>query len=323
MISAEFERVLVTGAAGFIGACAARELSRRGHAVHTLLRTPSRAWRLDGILDCIHVHEGDLTDADRVTEIVRDVRPAAIVHLATHGAYERQADARSIFHTNLIGTYNLLEAARDCGVRAFANAGSSSEYGFRAEPMRESDRVQPNSFYAVAKAAQTHLASLISARSELGVCTFRLFSIYGPWEEPTRLIPTIIRRAWSGLPLEMVSPNTSRDFVYVDDILVPMLDFERIAKMKGDVVNLGTGVQTSLEQVIETLRSVCPRPLDVRWGAMQARHWDADKWVSDPSRAKELFHWTAEHSLRDGLARTADWIQQQGGGDGDELKRCA
>jgi len=323
MTKLAFERVLVTGSSGFVGACIARELLRRGHQVHVILRSPALSWRLQGISGGLHVHQGDLTDAERVAAIVKHASPEAVVHLATHGAYEDQSAARSIFQTNLVGTYNLLEAAQSARVRAFVNTGSSSEYGFRADPMRETDRVEPNSFYAVSKAAQTHLAALVAARGEMGVCTFRLFSIYGPWEEPKRLIPTIIRRAWAGQPLEMVSPATARDFVHVDDLLEPMLDFHRIAGLQGDVVNLGTGIQTTLGEVIETLRSVCPRAIDVRWGAMSARHWDSDKWVSDPSRAKSIFKWTARHSLRDGLARTAEWIQEYGGRYAGELQRSA
>lgn len=323
MTTSSFERVLVTGSSGFVGACIVRELLRRGHEVHVILRAPAHSWRLEGIRGELHVHQGDLTDAAAVAAIVRDASPGAIVHLATYGAYEDQAAARSIFQTNLLGTYNLLEAAQAARVQAFVNAGSSSEYGFRADPMRETDRLAPNSFYAVAKAAQTHLASLIAARGDMGVCTFRLFSIYGPWEEPKRLIPTIIRRAWSGQPLEMVSSATARDFVYVDDLFEPMLDFPRIAAIKGDVVNLGSGVQTTLGEVIEVLRGICPRALDVRWGAMSARHWDSNKWVADPSRAKSIFNWTARHSLRDGLAKTAEWIQSYGAHNAGELRRTA
>jgi nucleoside-diphosphate-sugar epimerase len=102
----------------------------------------------------------DVLDGDAVAEAMRAARPAAVVHLATHGAYEWQAEEARILETNILGTFHLLQASQDAGVRVFANAGSSSEYGYKTEPMREADRLEPNSVYAVAKAAQTHLASL-------------------------------------------------------------------------------------------------------------------------------------------------------------------
>ena len=152
-------------------------------------------------------------------EALKRVRPRVVLHLATYGAYESQADAHAILHTNILSTLNLLEASAETGVGIFVSSGSSSEYGFKAEPMSESDVLEPNSFYAVGKAAQTHLCQYMAKRCALSVAVYRLFSVYGPWEEPTRLLPTLIRRARAGLPLQMVSPRTVRDFVYVDDVL--------------------------------------------------------------------------------------------------------
>src|SRR6185503_9394768 len=103
--------------------------------------------------------------------------------------------------TDVIGTLNLLEASEAAGVLLFVNAGSSSEYGYRTDPMRETDRVEPASVYAVAKAAQTHLANLFGRRGAMAVVTFRLFSVFGPWEDPARLFPTLLRRAKAGAPL--------------------------------------------------------------------------------------------------------------------------
>jgi nucleoside-diphosphate-sugar epimerase len=163
-----FDPVLVTGASGFVGACVAHELVRRRHTVHVLLRDPARAWRLAPVWDDLHVHRGDLIDADATRSVLRAVRPRVVLHLATHGAYEKQADARAILQINVLGTYNLLEAAAEAGAALFVSTGSSSEYGFKAEPMCETDRLEPNSFYAVAKAAQTHLCSLFARRGRGG-----------------------------------------------------------------------------------------------------------------------------------------------------------
>src|SRR5688500_7874751 len=126
-----FDPVLVTGSSGFVGACVVHELVRRGQQVHVLLRGGSRPWRLAGLLPQLTVHRADLTDAAATRAVVRAARPRAVLHLAAYGAYESQADARAILQTNILGTYNLLEASADEGVEVFVNTGSSSEYGFK------------------------------------------------------------------------------------------------------------------------------------------------------------------------------------------------
>ncbi len=308
-ISEGFDPILVTGASGFVGACAARESLRRGHEVHVLLRNQSNPWRLQSVWERLHVHRGDATDADTVRSVVRRVRPRAVLHLATHGAYESQADARSILRTNVFGTYNLLEASAEAGVEVFVNTGSSSEYGFKNAPMRESDLLEPNSFYAIGKAAQTHLCRFLAQRVSMGIAVFRLFSVYGPWEEPTRLIPTLLHRAAAGLPLHMVSPQVARDFVFVDDVVDALLQFSTLSKMRGEVINLGSGSETTLEQVVREVLDLCQSTSEVHWGAMTARQWDSNRWVSDPARADALLGWKARHSLSQGLARTAEWMK--------------
>jgi dolichol-phosphate mannosyltransferase len=211
------------------------------------------------------------------------------------------------------GTYNLLEAAAEVGGAAFVNSGSSSEYGFRSEPMCETDRLEPNSFYAVAKAAQTYLCSLLSKKGSMGGVVFRLFSVYGPWEEPARLIPTLIRRARADLPLEMVAPDIARDFVYVEDVVDALLDLPAAARLRGEVVNLGTGVETNLREVVEAVTGLLRSRSEVRWGGMKPRHWDSTRWAADPTKAAQLLGWQPRHTLLQGLTKMADWMQSTGG----------
>jgi nucleoside-diphosphate-sugar epimerase len=318
-----FDPILVTGASGFVGACVVRELVARRQEVHILLRRDSQTWRLDDLRERVVVHRGSLLDAEAIRAVVLEVRPRTVLHLATHGAYESQADARAILQTNILGTHHLLAAAAEAGVEIFVNTGSSSEYGFKTQPMRETDRLEPNSFYAVAKAAQTHLCSVLAGRGGMSVVTFRLFSVYGPWEEPTRLVPTILRRARAGLPLEMVSPETARDFVFVDDVVEALLDFPRLAALSGEVMNLGTGRETTLGEFVATVKDLLGSSSPVCWGAFPARHWDSNRWVADPEKAKSLIGWEPRYTLAEGLARMAAWMEQEGVECGDSGRRSS
>ncbi|MGQ0553291.1 MAG: NAD-dependent epimerase/dehydratase family protein [Planctomycetota bacterium] len=307
----ETRRVLVTGASGFIGGGLVRRLLGRGDSVHVLLRPEARLWRLDSIRERLVVHDGNLTDRAAVSAALRAARPDVVVHLAAYGAYESQSDAAAILTTNVVGTWNLLAACQEHGVKLVVNAGSSSEYGWRDEPMRESDRLEPNSLYAVAKAAQTHLCALLSRQHALPVVTFRLFSVYGPWEEPTRLFPTILRRARAGLPLEMVAPETAHDFIYLDDVLDALCGFERLAACRGEVFNLGSGRETTLREVVEVVLRVTGSRSEVHWGAMPARHWDARRWQADVSMTQSTLNWSAAHSLEQGVRKVAAWMEER------------
>lgn len=315
--------VLVTGASGFVGACVVRALLERGERPHVLLRSQARLWRLAGVMNRLTIHQADLLDADATRSVLRAVRPAVVLHLAAHGAYESQDDARRILQTNILGSYNLLEASAEVGVRVFVSTGTSSEYGFKSEPMREEDRLEPNSFYAVAKAAQTHLCSLLARRQAMAVAVFRLFSVYGPWEEPTRLMPTLIRRALAGLPLEMVAPDVARDFVYVEDVVDALLDFPAAARLKGETVNLGTGIETSLRTVVEAVIELTGSRSEVRWGGMPPRQWDSSRWVADPSRARRLLGWAPRYNLQQGLAKMGAWMASNGDDYGNPCRGAA
>ncbi len=320
----EFDPVLVTGASGFVGACAVRRLLETGHRVSVLVRPEARLWRLREILEHerVQVLRADLTDAASTRAAVAFARPRAIVHLATEGAYEHQSDSRRILATNVIGTLNLLDAGVEEGVRLFVNAGSSSEYGYKDAPMREDDILAPNSHYAVAKAAQTHLVAYAAASRGIASVTFRLFSVYGPWEEPTRLVPTLIRRARAGLPLVMTAPDTARDFIHVDDVLDAMLGLDRLAGLCGEVFNLGTGVQSTLRQVVDAVQRTVGAASEVRWGDMPARRWDTSAWCADVSRARDVLGWSATVGLVDGVRLTASWMKEKGDGYGpDERTR--
>ena len=307
-------RFLVTGAGGFIGASLVRRLLDAQAEVAVLVREDTDLWRLADLLPRLRVVRGDVADPGVAARAVSEARPEAIYHLAAHGGAETQKDAARILRTNLMGTSAMLEACASAPVRLFVHAGSSSEYGYKKEPMRETDLLEPNSVYAVGKAAATHLCRLAATRVPFAVVTLRLFSVYGPWETPTRLIPTILRRCLRGEPLEMVSRTTARDFVYVGDIVQALTATDALVRASGEVVNLGTGIQTSMEEFVAAALEVTGSRSEVRWGAMPARPWDTAVWVASCEKAGKLLGWTASTCLREGLRNSLDWIRARDGG---------
>ncbi len=309
----EWSRFLVTGAGGFVGSCLTRRLLAPGTQVFLLLRRETNLWRLRDILPRVQVLNADLVDRASVRAAVAEARPDAVFHFAAHGSNSSQQDVTRILETDVMGTWNLLEPCLESACRLFVHAGSSSEYGYKSEPMRETDRLEPNSYYAVAKAAATHLLSYVAHRARFGTATLRLFSVYGPWEEPTRLIPTLLRRLSRHEPIDMVPREIARDFVYVDDVVEACLRLDRLAALRGEVVNVGSGVQSTMEDVVRAAVEITGSKSEIRWGSMAPRIWDTTRWVGSVEKAERILGWRSSHGIREGLAKTLEWIRSREG----------
>ena len=301
-------RFLVTGAAGFVGARLCQALSDAGGDVHAVISSGGSRWRLDDLR--VTRHTVDLRDAGAVRDVVTNVRPAVIYNLASHGAYPTQTDATRILETNVMGLANLLQACEAIDYQLLVHTGSSSEYGRKTGPMRESDELEPESVYGVSKVAQSLLCRQWSRQRHRPIVVLRLFSVYGPFEEPTRLVPRLMMAVFNDSPVAMVSPRTSRDFIYVDDVVAALMQVERLSTLPGAILNLGTGVQTSLSDVVRTLESIAGRSIETAWNTMPARPWDTDTWVADTTRLRQALGWTPGASLRAGLEQSLEWFRR-------------
>ncbi len=305
-------RALVTGAEGFLGANLVRHLSAAGHEVIALSRPGGNSWRLEEIQREVRILELDLRETAAIGEAVTAIEPQWVFHLAAHGAYSWQTDVEAMIEVNVSATAALLAAARAAAVEAFVNVGSSSEYGLKGHPPREDEWLEPNSYYAVTKAAGSHLTAL-AAGDGLPAVTLRLYSIYGPWEDPGRLIPALVREATRGRLPSLVAPDTARDFVYVGDCCEALL---RAAQRgapggSGATLNVGSGRQTRLDELVELARRALGVTALPEWSTMEGRGWDTNVWVSDPSAAFERIGWRASTGIGEGLARTAEWLRER------------
>jgi nucleoside-diphosphate-sugar epimerase len=306
------KRVLLTGAAGFIGANVARRLLEDGYEATLMTGPGSDCWRLGEVEGSAPVVQVDLADGDAVAKAVSAARPEWILHLAAHGAYSWQTDRAAILRTNVVGTANLLEAALRAEVQAFVNTGSSSEYGLKDRAPTEEDPLEPNSAYAVAKASATMLCRHVAEADGLNACTLRLYSAYGPWEEPRRLVPALAVEGLHGRFPPLVDPQTARDFVWVGDIVDAYLRAAQAVHAEpGAVYNVGTGTQTTVGEAAEIARSVLGVEATPRWGSMTARSWDTDCWVADSSKIRRLLNWRPTRDFREGFEELASWFRDK------------
>ncbi len=304
------QRTLVTGASGFIGANLVRRLLADGHEVHALLRPGSDPWRLRDLRADITAHHADLCDGSAVRGTVAAIAPSWVFHLAAHGAYSWQTETQQILAVNVLATATLLDACVQAGVEAIVHAGSSSEYGFKDHAPREQEWIEPNSAYAVGKAAATLYGRQLARRAGARIITLRLYSVYGPWEEPNRLVPTLVLKGLAGELPPLVDPAVVRDFVYVDDVCEAFVAAARSEALQpGAVLNVGSGRQTAIGELVELAREQMEIAAEPRWASLPGRAWDTEVWVADVRRIEHELGWHAETDLATGLARTIDWVR--------------
>jgi UDP-glucose 4-epimerase len=304
------KRVLLTGGTGFVGANLARRLLRDGHELHLLVRPGYQPWRIEEIRRNVRLHELHLHDPEAVARAVGDIRPEWIFHLAVHGAYSWQADWEQMVRTNIQGTMSLLSACLRTGFEAFVNTGSSSEYGLKDHPPAETEALEPNSHYAITKAAATHCCRHTAQSRQVHVPTLRLYSVFGPYEEPGRLLPKLILHGLRGELPPLADPEVARDFVYVDDVVEAYLLAARIRTAEwGPIYNLGTGVQTTLREAVAAAREIMGITAEPVWNTMPNRKWDASVWVSDSRKIRAQLGWQPRYTFAGGGRAMLEWFR--------------
>lgn len=303
----KFKRIIVTGGSGFVGANLVHKLVSKGYEVHLLVNKNSDLWRLRNIEQQISVHHDVLRNKSKLSKLIKTILPYAVFHLATYGSYPSQKNISQILKTNIIFTNNLLEVLINIPYKQFVIAGSSSEYGKKDRAMRETDMLDPNNFYAAAKAAQTHLAITYSRIYNKPACVLRLFNIYGYYEEQGRLVRSVIESALANKPILLSTGKEARDFVFAEDVADAFIHTLNLPSIYGEVFNIGSGVQTSIKELAEKIKQIVVSKSEIKLNSYPGRVWDSMHWRADVSKAKKIFGWQAKISLTQGLKKTIVW----------------
>ncbi|HWE39677.1 MAG TPA: NAD-dependent epimerase/dehydratase family protein [Isosphaeraceae bacterium] len=300
--------ILLLGASGFVGANAMRAIfAVRRDVYGTTTRTP--AWRLEDLPE-ENVRVVDLLIDSDLDALLDRVRPRTVFNFVAYGAYSFETDSQLIYRTNFAFLTRLLPRLEARSVAFFAQAGSSSEYGDNAAGPSEDAPLAPNSDYAVSKVAAANLIHYHGKRKRFPCANLRLYSVYGPLEDASRLIPNLIRHGLDAAYPPFVHPAVSRDFVFTDDVTEAFVDAALNLKPAdyGDSFNIGTGRKTTIGDVASAARDLFAIEAEPAF-TMPDRAWDVEDWYANTEKARARIGWEPRTDFRDGLGATADWYR--------------
>lgn len=285
-------RVLVAGGGGFLGSRIAEVAGAAGFDV-------SATWRSVRPPADIDAHRVDFADHDELERIASVVRPDVVV-IALGGPHRPStpAERAAVWSDAPVATTALLDAVREIAPHVVLLA-SAHEFSRSDESHGDTDGIRPVSLRGVASRAAVDTARLWSDETGAGVTVLRPFSVYGPGEPRDRVIPTLIRAALNGRPFSTTALDSGRDFVHVDDIAAAVVEACR-ARPVGEF-NLGTGVNTSVLELVRIVEDVTGRRIDLRHGDFAPRPWDRPRWVGDSSSAQRALGWHATIDLAEGI----------------------
>lgn len=302
--------ILVIGAAGFVGANLFKTISKYRNDVFAVIRS-SKGWRLADIKDEQTI-QVDLNDYSAVKNLINTIVPQTVFDCMAYGAYSFEENSTLIYQTNFQSVVNLIEIIAKQPFSAYVHAGSSSEYGTNCSAPVEESICEANSPYSVSKVAIANYLQFMGKHRNFPCINLRLYSVYGPLEDTSRLIPSLVKEALNGGLPPFVDSRISRDFVYVDDVCAAFIiaGAKMHPELFGENFNIGTGVKTTIEDLANITCEEFDLRANIVYGNMEGRSWDLSDWYSNPRKAEVQLGWRANISLREGLRKTSQWISQ-------------
>lgn len=306
-------RCLVTGASGFLGSHLVRKLLEEGYPVLAVVRETSDLWRLKGLQDKVSIATASLNTIEFARPEIQAFCPEVAFHLAwTGGNSSRHANQPEQVFANVPGSLKLANILADVGCKVLIYAGSSLEYGSFQIPAKETDLPLPSNLYGATKYGTEILLQGLSAVYGMRFCGTRVFWTYGPKDDDSRMIPSVVMALLAGQRPSLTMGLQLWDFLYIDDATEALLLLANAENANG-IFNLGSGTPVTVRHAVELIQRCIDPSLKVAFGAIpygpnQVMHLEADV-----SRLKVATGWDPRISLEEGIRKTVDWYKTKAG----------
>ena len=293
-------KVLVTGPAGFVGSYVVRQLINKGYTVGLLLRESSDLRRIKDLIDKCTVINGDLCDLDRIESDIAEFSPTTVMHLAWGGVKGVNRNDISQMD-NVVSSINLFRIVEKLGCDHFVGLGSQAEYGLLSGRISESASKNPTTLYGAAKLATGLLLERASSASNVSFTWLRLFSSYGPGDDPSWLLPYILNCLSEGKSPRLTAGDQIWDYLYIEDVAAGII--ASLEDKACGFYNLGSGQPHRLRHIIEKIRDNISPTIDLQFGAVPYRDDQVMHLEADITALTEATAWSPKISLEIGLQK--------------------
>ena len=281
-----------------------------GAELHLLDRPDVPDFRIRDYKDQAFSHHIDLNDASRLKDLMRDIKPQKVFHLASVLDVDRSLDKSvDITLNNFIGSLNLISALDGISYQCLVNTGTCEEYGDNPTPFHEEQQVNPVSPYSAAKASATIFCKMFHKTLGLPIVTVRPFLTYGPHQDVRMLIPHTIVSALKGESFKMTGGKQTREYNYVSDIVDGFIKAATCPEAIGHVVNIGNGIEYPIREVVEKILDLMDARIKPEIGALPYRAGETWHFYCSNEKAKSLLGWKPRVTLEDGLKKTISWYR--------------
>lgn len=305
-------RILITGAVGFIGSHLTQRLIEEGLKVGIIKRKNSNTQRIKNLLDKIEVYDADIVNTNEVFKAVSHFRPDVIFHLATYYVLKHKLEEVPLMvNTNTLGIINLLEVSKELGVKLFVNTSSCVVYKESKNKLKEDSCLKPLNLYALTKLQAEQSCSFYAEEYGLKIVTLRIFPPYGPADHERRLVPYAIKKFLDREKPKMTTGRQKWDFIYVEDIVDAYLKLLSISKIpqKHEIFNIGTGNPISVKKVVLEIDNIINTKIKPEWGAIPHRKNEPWFICADINKARKVLNWEPKIKIGQGLKLTINYYK--------------
>jgi nucleoside-diphosphate-sugar epimerase len=300
-------KVLLTGATGFIGSFLLKKLVAEGHEVVILARLKSQFYRIEDVINNITIIYTDYFNLNECETEIMDFNPEVVYHIGWLGVENTMHNDESLLFKNIQSTLSLVKVIIKCNVKVVVALGSQAEYGPYRCFINETQSANPTSLYGIAKLSAYNIFRYYLNANNIRLVWLRLFSSYGPSDNPNWLIPYLIRTIAEGKSPALTKGEQIWDYLYIDDVVSAIMACVNTKNASG-LFNLGSGIGYSLKSIITQIRDIIDPNISLGFGEVEYRTDQVMVLQADNTKLRLETNWFPHVQLDEGLRITINWF---------------